>query len=49
MYDALLELWTWSYASHEQLLAQLQDWCLCAEQIGIDAIAEFSIHLRRYG
>ncbi len=48
MYEALLELWTWSHASHEQLLVQLQDWCRCAEQSGIKAIADFSMRLRRY-
>ncbi|WP_425542667.1 DesA/ISL3 alpha bundle tail domain-containing protein, partial [Burkholderia sola] len=33
---------------HEQLLVQLQDWCRCAEQSGIKAIADFSMRLRRY-
>ena len=48
MHDALLELWAWSNASHEQLLVQLQDWCRGAEQSGIKAIADFSMRLRRY-
>jgi stearoyl-CoA desaturase (delta-9 desaturase) len=48
MYEELLELWTWSHASHEQLLARLQEWCRCAEQSGVDAIADFSLRLRRY-
>ena len=48
MYEALLELWTRSHASHEQLLVQLQDWCRCAEQSGIKAIADFSMRLRLY-
>ena len=48
MYETLLELWTWSHASHEQLLVQLQDWCRSADQSGIKAIADFSMRLRRY-
>ncbi len=48
MYEALLELWTWLHASHEQLLVQLQDWCRCTEQSDIKAIAYFSMRLRRY-
>ncbi|WDD90904.1 fatty acid desaturase [Burkholderia sp. FERM BP-3421] len=48
MYEALRELWTWPHASRAQLLVQLQDWCRCAEQSGVEAVAAFSARLRRY-
>ncbi len=48
MYEALRELWMWPHASRTQLLGQLQDWCRCAEQSGVEAVAAFSARLRRY-
>ena len=44
----LQELWTLTTASHERLLAALQDWCARAEASGIQALQEFSRSLRGY-
>jgi len=41
-------LWARSTASHEQLVAQLQDWVARAESSGIAQLEEFSLRLRRY-
>ena len=48
MREELAGLWARSNASREQLLAQLQDWTLRAEQSGIRQLQEFSQRLRRY-
>ncbi len=44
----LAALWQRSTATHEELLARLQDWCRRAEQSGIRQLEEFSLLLRRY-
>ena len=44
----LMAIWERSSASKEQLLRQLQDWCLRAEASGISALVEFSHRLRCY-
>jgi stearoyl-CoA desaturase (delta-9 desaturase) len=44
----LVALWERSAASREQLVKQLQDWCLRAEASGIRPLVEFSQRLRRY-
>jgi stearoyl-CoA desaturase (Delta-9 desaturase) len=44
----LEDLWARSTASHEQLVAQLQDWVARAETSGIIQLEEFSARLRRY-
>jgi stearoyl-CoA desaturase (delta-9 desaturase) len=41
-------LWARSSASHDQLVAQLQDWVARAEQSGIRQLEEFSQRLRSY-
>ncbi len=41
-------LWARSTVSHEQLVAQLQDWVARAESSGIAQLEEFSLRLRRY-
>ncbi len=41
-------IWERSNFSREQLLAQLQDWCVRAEASGIQALQEFSWRLRSY-
>jgi len=41
-------LWARSSASHDQLVAQLQDWVASAEQSGIRQLEEFSRRLRSY-
>ncbi len=41
-------LWDRSSASHDQLVAQLQDWVARAEQSGIRQLEEFSQRLRSY-
>jgi len=41
-------LWARSAASHDQLVAQLQDWVARAEQSGIRQLEEFCLRLRRY-
>jgi stearoyl-CoA desaturase (delta-9 desaturase) len=51
MHDMRVELgaiWDRSHASREQLLHQLQDWCVRAEASGIKALQEFSLRLRSY-
>ena len=44
----LIALWDRSNSSREQLLHQLQDWCVRAEASGIKALQEFSYRLRSY-
>ena len=44
----LAAIWDRSHASREQLLHQLQDWCVRAEASGIQALREFSLRLRSY-
>jgi len=51
MHDMRVELaaiWDRSHASREQLLHQLQDWCVRAEASGIKELQEFSLRLRTY-
>lgn len=51
MHEMRVELgaiWERSTASREQLLQQLQDWCVRAEASGIKALQEFSLRLRSY-
>ena len=44
----LQALWGRTTASHEKLLAALQDWCTQAEASGIQALQEFARSLRSY-
>lgn len=44
----LVALWQRSTASHEELVACLQDWCRRAETSGIRQLEEFSRRLRSY-
>jgi stearoyl-CoA desaturase (delta-9 desaturase) len=48
MRTELEALWARSTSSHEQLVAQLQDWVARAEASGIAQLEEFSLRLRRY-
>ena len=51
MHEMRIELaiiWERSHFTREQLLAQLQDWCVRAEVSGIKALQEFSLRLRSY-
>ena len=48
MREELAALWARSNATREQLLAQLHDWVVRAEQSGIEQLREFSLRLRRY-
>jgi stearoyl-CoA desaturase (delta-9 desaturase) len=48
MRQELAGLWSRSTASSEQLVKELQDWCLRAEASGIRALEEFSLRLRSY-
>ncbi len=48
MRDDLAQLWQRSTASKEQLVKQLEDWCRRAEASGIEALQQFSRHLRCY-
>jgi stearoyl-CoA desaturase (delta-9 desaturase) len=41
-------IWERSHSTRDQLLQQLQDWCVRAEASGIKALEEFSLRLRRY-
>ena len=44
----LAVLWSRSAATGEQLVKQLQDWCMRAEASGIAPLADFSMRLRSY-
>lgn len=51
MHEMRVELgviWERSHASRDQLLQQLQDWCIRAEASGIKALQDFSLGLRTY-
>ena len=51
MHDMRVELgliWERSTVSREQLVSQLQDWCVRAEASGIQTLSDFSLRLRRY-
>lgn len=48
MRGELAAIWGRSAATREQLVKQLQDWCLRAEASGIRPLVEFSQQLRRY-
>ena len=51
LYDMRTELmlmWTRSTLSRDQLLKQLQDWCVKAEASGVQALTDLSRRLRRY-
>ena len=44
----LVALWDRSHATKEQLLKQLQEWCVRAEESGVVPLQEFSLRLRSY-
>ena len=48
MREDLIALWQRSSATRDELVHQLEDWCRRAEASGIEALREFSLHLRRY-
>jgi stearoyl-CoA desaturase (Delta-9 desaturase) len=48
MRQELAALWNQSTASKEQLVEQLEDWCVRAERSGIIAVREFARKLRCY-
>jgi stearoyl-CoA desaturase (Delta-9 desaturase) len=48
MREELVALWERSSLSKEQLVRQLEDWCLRAEASGIEALQQFSRRLRCY-
>lgn len=48
MRTELVALWGRSHFTREQLLQQLQDWCVRAEASGIQALRDFSLRLRSY-
>jgi stearoyl-CoA desaturase (delta-9 desaturase) len=51
MHEMRVELgaiWERSHFTREQLLQQLQDWCVRAEASGIRALRDFSLRLRSY-
>jgi stearoyl-CoA desaturase (delta-9 desaturase) len=45
---SLQAIWARAGTSQEKLRQELQDWCHSAESSGIQALREFSIHLRGY-
>ena len=49
MRQQLVGMWQRSTVTQEQLVKQLEDWCLSAEASGIDALRRFSRQLRTYG
>lgn len=48
MKQELVAIWARSSASRDQLVKQLQDWCVRAEASGIRQLEEFSLRLRSY-
>lgn len=44
----LQEIWQMANASHERLVQALQDWCVQAENSGIESLQEFAARLRGY-
>ncbi len=44
----LQSIWTRTAASHDELLAALQDWCKQAEETGIESLRSFAEQLRSY-
>ncbi len=51
MHEMRVELgliWERSTVSREQLVCQLQDWCIRAEASGIQTLSDFSLRLRSY-
>jgi stearoyl-CoA desaturase (delta-9 desaturase) len=44
----LSTIWGRSNSTREQLLHQLQDWCVRAEESGIQALRDFALRLRSY-
>jgi stearoyl-CoA desaturase (delta-9 desaturase) len=44
----LLNLWAQANVSNDRLVRQLKEWCNQAEASGIDALHDFSAHLRGY-
>jgi stearoyl-CoA desaturase (Delta-9 desaturase) len=48
MRQELAALWGRSNDTREQLVKQLEDWCLRAEQSGISGLQDFSRRLRCY-
>lgn len=46
--EELEAIWERSNTSREQLLLQLQDWCVHVELSGINALEAFSLRLRQY-
>ena len=48
MRQELAALWSHSTASKEQLVEQLEDWCVRAERSGVIAVRQFARRLRCY-
>ncbi|MHB1585814.1 MAG: DesA family fatty acid desaturase [Acidiferrobacteraceae bacterium] len=48
MKERLQDIWKRSTATQEQLRHALEEWCMQAEATGIQALREFSLHLRTY-
>lgn len=48
MKERLQDIWKRSATTHEQLRHALEEWCLQAEATGIQALRDFSLHLRTY-
>ena len=46
MREELRQMWLNTHASRAQLALDLQQWCLRAEQSGVDALRDFSMQLR---
>jgi len=44
----LQDIWQMANASHERLVQALQEWCVQAENSGIDSLQEFATRLRGY-
>jgi len=44
----LLEIWTRTTASQKELIDALHDWCVRAEETGIDSLKQFSDKIKKY-
>lgn len=47
--ERLQNIWRGANVSNERLVAQLREWCVQAEQSGIEALRDFALRLRGYG
>lgn len=47
-HQQLKEIWSRTHASKDELISQLQDWCIRAEKTGIKALEDFATTIKSY-